>query len=151
QDLRRHDAERASHSNLDGADRDSAPSLPAAPLHFPLVRVEPGGASAHEFVRPPRSVGLDQRALRITARNSRTPPSSPCPGLIRRAKLDADHPFQTSRTGRIDAPSTQSGANLDSSVIDVTTDESRVDLVASGFDGGVHFGSSSNRTWLRCG
>jgi DNA-binding transcriptional LysR family regulator len=31
-------------------------------------------------------------------------------------------------------------------MLDVTSDDSRVDLVAAGFDAGIHFGSSSSRT-----
>ena len=36
-------------------------------------------------------------------------------------------------------------------VLDVTTDESRFDLVAAGFDAASISGSSSNRTWWPCG
>jgi hypothetical protein len=53
QDLRGHHGQRASHPDLDGADRDVAAPLPPAPLHVRLVALEPGGASAHELVRPP--------------------------------------------------------------------------------------------------
>ena len=45
----------------------------------------------------------------------------------------------------------QFARNYPDVVLDVSTDEARLDLVAGGFDAGVQYGSSLSRTWWRFG